>query len=88
MLPTRNDVLTQDENRKIVLAFTSMSRLVWGLTQVVVYQLEDDPVCTDFVIAVKEAQTEMINTLRDLGVDTEPFENYEIRIAAKEHPDN
>ena len=81
-------MLNPDEEQKIVSAFSVMSRLVWGLTQVVCYQLEDDPVGIDFIMAIKETQVEMINALRDVGVDVEPFENYEIRVAAKEHPNN
>ena len=81
-------MLTHEEERKIVLAFASMSKLVWSVTQVIVYQLKDDPVCTSFIGALKEGQQEMIDALRELGVNVEPFEDYDIKVAASEHPDN
>jgi hypothetical protein len=65
-----------------------MSRLLWGLSRVVRYQLEDDPVCSDFVKTLADAERDMIERLRELGVDVTPFENYEIKVAASEHPDN
>jgi len=81
-------MLSTEEEQKIVLAFSSMSSLVWGLTQVVCYQIQDDPVCADFVIAVKAAQDHMLGTLRNLGVNVEIFENHEIKVAARKHMNN
>ena len=52
------------------------------------HQLEEDPVCTDFVKTLEDAEHDMIERLREVGVDVERFENYEIRIAAQENPNN
>lgn len=77
-----------DFAQKTLLAFATMSRLVWGINQVLIHELDLEAQSPPLMKALRDAQQNMVAAVRDLGVDVEPFEAYEIKAAARKTPTN
>lgn len=77
-----------DFARKTLLAFATMSRLVWGINQVLIHELGLEKQSPTLTKALRDAQQNMVAAVRDLGIDVEPFETYEIKAAAQKKPTN
>lgn len=81
--------MTNDEFRqKTLLSLSTMTRLVWGINQVIIYEIEDQPHADALVKALREAQKDMLDAVQDLGVDIKPFEVYEIKVSTRENKNN
>lgn len=81
--------MTDDEFRqKTLLSLSTMTRLIWGINQVLIYGIEDDPESGPLVKALRDSQKDMLDAAQDLGVDIKPFEAYEIKVSTRENKNN
>jgi hypothetical protein len=63
--------------RKFLIALSAMIRLLWGVSQVLICEIEHEPQNASLIKALRDAQRDMLNAARDLGIDVRPFEAYE-----------
>lgn len=81
--------MTNDEFRqKTLISLSTMTRLVWGINQVLIYEIENDPQSGPLVKALRDSQKDMLDAVQNMGVNVKPFEIYEIKVATRESKDN
>ena len=82
--PTRKDDFVQ----KILLSFSTTTKLVWAINQIIIHELDLDTESQKLATALRAAQTAMIDAIRDLGVDVKSFEDYEIKASSHKNQNN
>lgn len=75
-------------NRKILLAIEAVARITWGLAQVRIWEMADNATAAPFAKSLEEASNHLTECLRDLGINTERFDNFTVRVKAQQNPDN
>jgi hypothetical protein len=81
--------MTQSEfNEGITMVVTCMAQIVWGLAKIRIYEMSDNPITEPAAQMLKEKCDQLVKHLREFGVKTEPFEEYEIKQEAEKNPNN
>jgi len=78
----------REQRRKILSVIQAMAKIVWGLAQLRIWELAEDPTYAPFARTLKAATTHLVTTLKDLGIDTSGFEEFEIKRKAQESLEN
>lgn len=82
--PTPKD----DFQQRTLVAFSAMTRLVWGINQVLLHDMDLNGESAHLAKALREAQDDLIAAVEGLGVDVKAFKNYKLKVAARENSNN
>lgn len=80
--------LHESYNKRILLVLVSLSKLVWGLAKIRIWELSDEPMYSPLCKTLNAATDSLINHLKELGVDTSGFEEFDIKVQSQENPNN
>jgi len=77
-----------DFNKKVSVVIVYLAQITWALAKIRIHELSDDPATAPLSVSLKNACNKLITHLKDLGVKTETFEEFDISQEAKKNPNN
>ena len=83
MRPTQREF-----NEKIVVVLSATANIVWGLAKIRIWEMSEDPNLVGIVKTLEKSCDHLRDSLKDLGVSTENFDAFDVRMAASKYPDN
>ena len=80
--------IQKEFNKNVVVTIFAISNIVWGLAKIHIWEMSDNPNLIPLATTLEKSCNYLRDTLKKLGVSTDAFDEFDVRMATRKNPNN